>query len=60
MSVKVERIQDALWEENMPGGILGPIIHMFGTGDLSKTVVSECPGNNSYQPSKTVYWSVYS
>lgn len=38
MSAKVQRIQYTLWEENMPGGILGPITHMFGTSDLSTLV----------------------
>lgn len=38
MSLKVGGIQYALQEENMPGGILGPITHMFGTSDLSMLV----------------------
>lgn len=38
MSVKVDRIHCTFWEENMPGGILGPITHMFGTSDLSTLV----------------------
>lgn len=38
MSVKVDRIQYSSCEENMPGGILAPITHMFGTSDLSTRV----------------------
>lgn len=35
MCARVLSILYILLDENMPGGILGPITHMFGTSDLS-------------------------
>lgn len=38
MCAKVHRTQYILSEENMPGGIFGPITHMLGTSNLSSLV----------------------